>query len=138
GQRPATWGPGAALPLAGVLLIAANLRAAIAALGPLVPYVRADMHIGRGTAGLLTTVPVLCFGVLSSLAVLLGRRIGAERALLLAVLGIAAGSAVRVLPALGWMFAGTALIGAGITVGNVLVPAVVKQDFGHRTGEVTR
>ena len=129
--------PSAALTLAGVLLVAVNLRAAIAALGPLLSDVRADLHIGRGTAGLLTTVPVICFGVLSPVAVLLGRRLGSERALLVAVLGIAAGSAVRLLPSLGWMFVGTAVIGAGITVGNVLVPTVVKRDFGHRSGAVT-
>jgi CP family cyanate transporter-like MFS transporter len=136
-ERAAGRAPSVALTLAGVLLVAVNLRAAIAALAPLLSDVRADLHIDRGTAGLLTTVPVLCFGLLSPFAVLLGRRIGSERALLLAVLGIAAGSAVRLLPSLGWMFAGTAVIGAGITVGNVLVPTVVKRDFGHRSGTVT-
>lgn len=129
--------PSAALTLAGMLLLAANLRAAIAGLGPLLPDVRADLAIDRGTAGLLTTVPVICFGLLSPVAVLLGRRLGSERALLLAVLGVAAGSLVRYLPALGWMFGGTALIGAGITLGNVLLPTVVKRDFGHRSGTVT-
>jgi MFS transporter, CP family, cyanate transporter len=135
--RAAGWQPSAELTLVGVLLVAVNLRAAIAALGPLLPQVRADLHIGRGTAGLLTTVPVVCFGLLSPVAVWLGRRIGTERALLVAVLGIAAGSAVRLLPTLGWMLAGTTVIGAAITLGNVLVPAVVKRDFGNRTGAVT-
>jgi len=129
--------PSAALTLAGVLLIAANLRAAIAGLAPLLSEVRADLHIDRGTAGLLTTVPVICFGVLAPVAVLLGRRLGTERALLVAVLAVAAGSALRFRPDLGWMFVGTAVIGAGITIGNVLVPVVVKQDFGHRSGAVT-
>ncbi|MFK3984700.1 MFS transporter [Micromonospora sp. NPDC050397] len=125
------------MTLLGVLLLALNLRAAIAGLAPLLPDVRADLGLGRATAGLLTTLPVLCFGLLSSLAALLGRRLGVERALLLALLGIVAGSALRGLSGVGWLVAGTAAIGAGITIGNVLLPSVVKQDFAHRQGLVT-
>lgn len=125
------------LTLLGVLLIALNLRAAIAGLAPLLPDVRADLGLGRATAGLLTTVPVLCFGLLSSLAALLGRRLGVEFALLLALLGILAGSALRGLPGVGWLIAGTVAIGTGITLGNVLLPSVVKQAFAQRQGLVT-
>lgn len=125
------------MTLLGVLLVALNLRAAIAGLAPLLPDVRADLGLERATAGLLTTLPVLCFGLLSSLAALLGRRLGVARALLLALLGILAGSALRGLPGVGWLIAGTAAIGAGITIGNVLLPSVVKQDFAHRQGLVT-
>src|SRR5690606_24268711 len=46
-------------------------------------------------------------------------------------------SLVRTVPGAGWMVAGTAAIGAAITVGNVLVPSVVKQDFPERQGVVT-
>ncbi|MBX6724279.1 MAG: MFS transporter, partial [Dactylosporangium sp.] len=88
-------------------------------------------------AGLLTTLPVLCFGLLSPFAALLGRRIGIESALLAAMLAVAAGSVVRVGPSAWWMVAGTAVIGAAITVGNVLMPSVVKQDFPRRQGLVT-
>ncbi|WBB67951.1 MFS transporter [Micromonospora sp. WMMD812] len=123
--------------LLGVLLLALNLRAAIAALAPLLPDVRADLHLGSGAAGLLTTLPVLCFGLLSPFAALLGRRIGVETALLAAMLGILAGSVLRATPGLWWVVAGTVVIGAGITVGNVLVPSVVKQDFPDRQGPVT-
>jgi CP family cyanate transporter-like MFS transporter len=125
------------LTLLGVVLLALNLRAAIAGLAPLLPDVRLDLGLGSGTAGLLTTLPVLCFGLLSPFAALLGRRIGVEAALLLAMLGIVAGSLVRTVPGIWWVVAGTAVIGAGITVGNVLVPSIVKQDFPDRQGPVT-
>jgi MFS transporter, CP family, cyanate transporter len=125
------------LTLVAVLLVAVNLRAGIAALSPLLADVRTDLGISRATAGLLTTVPVVCFGALSPVAVLLGRRLGSERALLIGVLGIAAGSVLRAVPVLTLTFAGTALIGASITLGNVLLPTVVKQEFGGRSGAVT-
>ncbi|MBF9133079.1 MFS transporter [Plantactinospora sp. S1510] len=125
------------LTLLGIVLLALNLRAAIAAVPPLLPDLQVDLDLGRGAAGLLTTLPVLCFGLLSPLAALLGRRIGIELALLGAMLGIVAGSLTRTLPHAGWLFAGTAIIGAGITVGNVLVPSAVKQHFPGRPGLAT-
>lgn len=125
------------LTLLGVLLLALNLRAAIAGLPPLVPDLQADLHLDRGTAGLLSTLPVLCFGLLSPLGAVLGRRLGTERALLLAMLSVAAGSLVRTVPGLCWVVCGTALLGAGITVGNVLVPSAVKQGFPGSEGAVT-
>ncbi|RQX05585.1 MFS transporter [Micromonospora globispora] len=75
--------------------------------------------------------------MLSPFAALLGRRIGIEAALLLALLGIVAGSLVRAVPGFWWVVAGTVAVGAGITVGNVLVPSIVKQDFPDRQGPVT-
>ncbi|MFC6015866.1 CynX/NimT family MFS transporter [Plantactinospora solaniradicis] len=125
------------LTLLGIVLLALNLRAAIAAVPPLLPDLQVDLGLGRGAAGLLTTLPVLCFGLLSPLAALLGRRIGIELALLGAMLGIVVGSLTRTLPHAGWLFVGTAIIGAGITVGNVLVPSAVKQHFAGRPGLAT-
>ncbi|MET7752650.1 MFS transporter [Micromonospora sp. NPDC005367] len=141
GDHPARTGPpgrpAGPLTLLGIVLLALNLRAAIAGLAPLLPDVRLDLGLGSGTAGLLTTLPVLCFGLLSPAAALLGSRVGVERALLVAMLGIVVGSLVRTAPGIWWMITGTVLIGAGITVGNVLVPSVVKQDFPQRQGSVT-
>jgi MFS transporter, CP family, cyanate transporter len=132
--RPLT---GRRLSLLGLLLVALNLRAAIAALGPLLPDVRLALGLDRATAGLLTTLPVLCFGLLSGPGASLGRRVGIELGLLLAMLGIAGGSLLRTLPGAAWMLGGTGVIGAAITLGNVLVPAMVKRDFDDRSGLVT-
>ncbi|MDG4797889.1 hypothetical protein [Micromonospora sp. WMMD1082] len=101
---PSAAGPGVLL---GVVLLALNLRAAIAVLSPLLPDVQADLGLGNVGAGLLTALPVLCFGLFAPLAALLGRRVGVEVALLAGMLGIVAGSALRVVPGIGWMFAGT-------------------------------
>jgi MFS transporter, CP family, cyanate transporter len=80
---------------------------------------------------------VLCFAVLSPFAALLGRWVGIETALLLAMLGIVGGTLVRTVTGAAWMLGGTAIIGAGIAVGNVLVPTIVKQDFPGREGLTT-
>nr|WP_275585858.1 MFS transporter [Geodermatophilus sabuli] len=113
------------------------MRGAIAAVSPVLPEVRADLALAPATAGLVTTLPVLCFAVLAPPAAWLGRRLGAERAVLVAVLAIAAGTVVRVLDGAPVLLAGTVLVGAAMTVGNVLLPVVAKRDFGDRAGTVT-
>ncbi|WP_203869618.1 CynX/NimT family MFS transporter, partial [Plantactinospora endophytica] len=130
-------GRGGWLTLLGFVLLALNLRAAIAAVPPLLPDLQVDLGLDRSAAGLLTALPVLCFGLLSPFAALLGRRVGIEWALLAAMLGIVLGSLTRTLPHPGWLLVGTALVGAGITVGNVLVPSAVKQHFPGRPGLAT-
>jgi len=125
------------LTLLGIVLLTLNLRAAIVAVPPLLPELQVDLDLDRGTAGLLTALPVLCFGLLAPLAAMLGRRVGIELALLAAMLGIVLGSLTRTLPHAGWMLVGTAIVGAGITVGNVLVPSAVKQHFPGRAGLAT-
>jgi CP family cyanate transporter-like MFS transporter len=135
-RRSAAQPPGWAT-LLGLLLVALNLRAAIAGLAPLLPDVRQDLGLSRGAAGLLTTLPVLCFGLLSTFAVWVGRRVGTEAALLVAMLLVVAGSLARSAPGLAAMLVGTVVIGAGITIGNVLVPSAVKAHFPDRQGLVT-
>jgi len=123
-------------PLAAVIaivLVAFNLRAGIAAVSPLLPDIRADLGLSRSAAGLLTTLPVLCFGALSAASAALGRRLGSDRAIVLAMLVLAAACALRLLPTAAWFFASTFLLGAAITVGNVLTPPLVKEHLAGRS-----
>ncbi|MFD1523995.1 MFS transporter [Pseudonocardia yunnanensis] len=103
-------------------------------MSPLLGAIRADTGLSVATAGLLTTLPVLCFGVLAPLAPRLGRRLGMEPTLLLTMVLITAGAAIRLLQPLAAILAGTVLIGAGIAVANVLLPGVIKRDFERRVG----
>jgi len=133
GQTPAP----SLLRLAAVLLVALNLRSAIAAVAPVLPQIRADLGLTPATGGLLTTVPVLCFALLAPGAVALGRRLGLHGAILVGCAGIVVGSIVRVLDGVPVLLGATVVVGAAMTVGNVLVPVVVKAEFGRRAGQVT-
>jgi MFS transporter, CP family, cyanate transporter len=75
---------------------------------------------------------VLCFGALSVSAAWLGRRIGTDRAVVLGMLLIAFASGIRLLPSATVFFVSTALLGAAITIGNVLTPTMVKQHVPAR------
>lgn len=127
----------AALLLAGILLIAANLRAPITGVAPVLMMIQAGLDLGTAQAGLLTTLPLLAFALLSPLAPLLARRIGLERALFAALALIAGGVALRSAGPLGCLYGGTAVIGAGIALGNVLLPSLLKRDFPARIATVT-
>jgi MFS transporter, CP family, cyanate transporter len=115
-----------------LIVVALNLRIAIAAISPVLDAIQRDTGISSTEAGLLATVPVICFGVFALATPRLIRRFGMERALWLTMIVLTAGIFVRLLPSLAALFLGTAVIGAAIGVANVLLPAVIKRDFpGH-------
>lgn len=120
--------------MVGVVLLAANLRPAVASVGPVLGVVQRGLGLSGAQTAVLTTLPVLCFGAFAPLGPRLGRRFGLERSLGLVLVAIAAGLALRVGPDAASLYAGTALAAAAIAVGNVLVPVLVKRDFPDRTG----
>jgi len=119
------------------VLAAISLRTPVGSLPPVVDEVSADLDLSAAAAGLLTTAPVLCFGLFAPAAPLLARRLGGERVLLVALVPIVLGLLLRGVGAASALFAGTLLAGAGIAVGNVIVPAVLKGRFGTRVGLLT-
>jgi len=80
---------------------------------------------------------VLCFAAFAPVAAWFGRRAGAERAVLAGLVLLGAATALRVLDGAPVLLVGTVLLGAAMAVGNVLLPPVVKRDFGPRAGTVT-
>src|SRR4051794_38109089 len=133
-------GGAAVLPvllLAGVLLVALNLRGPLVAVAPVVDDLRRDLDASGGTIGLLTSIPVLCFGLAAPLASLLIARTGVHRAVLVSMVGVLAGTVLRSLGGPTEAIAGTVVIGLGITVGNVVVPVVIGRDFPGATNVVT-
>ncbi len=121
----------------GILLLAANLRPAITGLPPLIGQIRADTGVSNGVAGLLTTLPLLAFGLLSPVAPRLARQFGMERTVLASLLLLAAGILLRSAGAMAALFLGTAVLGAAIVVGNVLLPGLVKREFPEHAGLMT-
>ncbi|PZR54239.1 MFS transporter [Xylanimonas oleitrophica] len=123
--------------LAALLLVALNLRAPLTSLPPVVGQVSDALALTPAQAGLLTSVPVLCFALLTPPAALLLARLGPERSVLVAVVGVLAGELLRSAGSVPAALAGTAVLGAGITVGNVAVPVVIARDFRDRSAAVT-
>ena len=68
--------------IAGIVLIALNLRPSLAGVGPLVSMIRVDTNLSNTMLGLLTTFPLLAFGILSTLTPLFTKKIGIEKSLI--------------------------------------------------------
>lgn len=121
----------------GIAVTAFNMRAAIVGVGPLLEAIRHETGISTTVAGLLTTLPVICFGALAGVAPRLARRFGIDLMIWLTMVGLTAGILIRLAQPVLLLFAGTLVIGASIALANVLVPAVIKRDFPQRTGVMT-
>ncbi|HFZ7813492.1 TPA: CynX/NimT family MFS transporter [Salmonella enterica subsp. enterica serovar Chester] len=126
-----------ALLIAGILMIATTLRVTFTGAAPLLETIRSDYGLSTAQTGLLTTLPLLAFALVSPLAAGIARRFGMERSLFAAMLLICAGIALRSLPSATLLFAGTAIIGCGIALGNVLLPGLIKRDFSQHVARLT-
>lgn len=138
-QQGTTRPPRAAVPLlalGAVVLVALSLRGPVSSVGPLLEELRTDLGLGGAAVALLPTLPLLCFGLLSPLAPALSGRLGLHRAVLAGSALLVVGIALRGAGTAG-LFSGTLLIGAGIAICNVLLPAVVKADFSSRLALAT-
>ncbi|GHB29202.1 MFS transporter [Streptomyces viridiviolaceus] len=122
----------------GIVLAALNLRPAITSLGALLEEVRDGLGMSGSVAGLLTSVPPLCFAVFGVTAPRLARRFGPGAVVCAGMVAITAGLLIR--PFAGGtagFLAATALALMGIAVSNVLMPVIVKRWFPDRVGSMT-
>jgi len=126
------------LVVIGVVLLAVNLRPAATSLGTLLDRAQQTLSISATMAGLLTTLPVLCFAAFGPVATALGRRWGLHRTALITLVVVVGGLFLRAATDSALVFvvaSGAAL--AGMAAGNVLLPPLVKRHFPHRVGALT-
>ncbi|HCS60748.1 MAG TPA: MFS transporter [Microbacterium sp.] len=126
---------GRALAVLGIVLCAFSLRSAVASLSPLLGYITVEFPLPTAVIGLIGTAPPVCFAIFGLLTPLFERRLGLERVTVIALTAIAIGLVLRgfsVGPVS--LLATTALIFAGVGMGNILVPPLVKKYFPDRLG----
>lgn len=137
-ERPATAWRGRRIVLLGIVLVALNLRIAVGAVSPILDRVREDVALTDSLAGVLGAVPVASFALFGALAPTVGRRIGLEPALIAAMVLSTVGEVVRSTVTAPTAFLGWSMIAlAGMGMGNVLLPPLVKRYFPDRIGAVT-
>lgn len=124
--------------VAAVVLTALNLRTAVTSVGPLLSEVQAGIGLSSALAGVLTTLPVVCFALVGWYAPAIASRLGEHRAvtgaLALMTVGLLGRSLVSA-PAPFLALSAVALLGGA--VGNVLLPSLVKRHFPDRIGPMT-
>lgn len=120
-----------------MVLVGLNMRPALSTVGPVLPELVRDVGISATMASTLTTLPVLCLGIFGLIAPASARRLGSERTVLLALVVLAAGIALRILPDVFAQLVAAILAGAGIGVMGAVLPAVIKRDFPGSTALMT-
>ncbi len=126
------------LAVVALVLTAANLRPAVTSLGAILPEVRLGTGTSAAVAGLLTSLPPVCFGVAALLGARIGRRYGTAPTLLVAMMVTGATLALRATSGSGTaivLWSTAALLAMGL--GNALLPVVVKRWFPDRVGDAT-
>ena len=121
----------------GILFVAANLRAPITGIAPILERIIHTFTLSNAQAGMLTTLPLIAFAVASTMAATLARKIGIEKAIFIALLLIGAGIGLRLIDSVWMLYIATAVIGVGIAIGNVLLPSLIKRDFATRVAMMT-
>lgn len=122
---------------AALFLMAGCLRAPVTGVGPVVGMLQSDLGLRSSTAGLLITLPLLMFSLGSLFAARLARRWGLSAVIFGALVAITGGILLRSGGSISLLFLGTAVIGIGIALGNVLLPSLIKSDFPARVAQAT-
>ncbi|WP_422768820.1 MFS transporter [Plantactinospora sp. WMMC1484] len=125
------------LLVAGIVLAALNLRPALAGVSPLLDQIMSEYRLSPAAGGLVTTVMVVCLGIVAPFAAPAVHRLGLERTLLAGLAVLAAGIVLRSLGGTAELYLGAAIAGSAIAVLNVLMPALVRRHFADRVGLLT-
>lgn len=128
---------GGALLAIAVAAAALNLRPAVTSVAPLLGEMRDTLGTSATWAGILTSLPPLCFAAAGLAAPRLCARIGLGRTISLALCILTAGLAVRAVAGPYLMLGATLAACAGIALANVLIPVVIKGSFPARIGLMT-
>lgn len=129
---------GRALALLGIVLLSLGMRSATTSFTPLFLRIDAELGLGPIVLGAVGAMPPFAFAAAGFLTPWLSRRLGSERALVVALGAIVVGQVARGLAGeAGVILVSTAVTMFGIGIGNVLMPSIVKRYFPTRIGTLT-
>jgi CP family cyanate transporter-like MFS transporter len=125
------------LKLIALIAVVAIMRPPIAQIGPLLPEIRTNLDLSSSAVSWLTTIPILCFGVLAFFAPAFVSKFGVRLGVWMLLIAIALGILLRVNFSLTGLFLGTALISVSIALLNAVIPTFVKEEFPKKISLMT-
>ncbi len=133
-QRKIFW-----LNLLIVVCVAVNLRAPVTSIGPIVDAIQEFFGINAAQTGLLGSIVLAAFGLVSFLAVYMhpikGMFIGILCIIIGEILRSYLGLVHQNLMLVG-LFGGTMVMGSGIAIANVLLPSFIRGRFGNKIPKI--
>ncbi|WP_404454410.1 CynX/NimT family MFS transporter [Oceanobacillus kapialis] len=125
------------LLVVGIIVVAFNLRPSLMSVGPLITTIRDDLGLSNGSAGLLTSLPLVAFAIMSPIIPRIANRFSNEGVMLGGLIVLLVGISMRSISIIFLLFFGTLLVGVGIAVCNVLLPVVIKEKFPLKVAVMT-
>ena len=125
------------LIILGVIFLSLILRTPITSVGAILGPLKSILDINNTVAGFITTIPLIAFAIFSPMVAKISNKVGLEKTLLLAAIIISIGLALRFHINTYVFFITTFIIGVGITIGNVLLPGLVKKYYPEKLGLMT-
>ncbi|MSO68094.1 MAG: MFS transporter [Pseudolabrys sp.] len=115
-----------------------GLRLTILAVPPVIPFIHDELNLSATQIGILTGLPSMLFAFAAVPGSLLIARLGVRTALVVGLGITAIGGALRgALPDIGWLYAMTIAMGAGVAIMQVTMPPAVRTWLPHRIGFAT-
>ncbi|MEO6885435.1 MAG: MFS transporter [Jatrophihabitantaceae bacterium] len=126
------------LLVAALALTGLSMRTAVTSVGAVLDQLQSGLHTSSGIAGLVTTLPVICFALIGAITPRLAHRYGAHLLVVLALVVMTIGLLLRVLVGSIWLFLVLSVLAlAGGAIANVVLPSLVKRHFPQRIGRMT-
>lgn len=126
------------LIVAALIVTGLSMRTAVTSVGAVLDDLRAGLRFGGDLAGVITTLPVVCFALIGLLAPRLAHRVGEHRLLIAALAIMTVGLLARATAGSVWVFGVLSILAlTGGAIGNVLLPSLVKAHFPDRIGPMT-
>lgn len=120
-----------------ILFLGSILRTPITGVGSIIGLIKEILHINNTVAGFITTIPLFAFAIISPFASKISKKYGLEKTLLYATIIITLGLFIRFFISVNTLFVSTFLLGTGIAIGNVLLPAFTKKYYPEKLGIMT-
>lgn len=135
-NRPISKHTGSTLFFLLIILIGANLRTVLTAVPPILTNIQHSFQMPNWFLGSLTTIPLICFALVSPLVNGLTRKFGIMPVVTTALIILSVSSLFRVYSFPLLLF-GTLLIGCAIAVLNVLLPVLVAALYPNKIGAMS-
>lgn len=123
--------------LTAIIFISFNLRAPITSIGSLAGLIHDELHVTNGFIGFVTTLPLLAFSLCSPFVFRISDRFGIGVTMAGSIMATILGGTIRSFTGMIGLVVGTAFIGIGIAIGNVLIPSIIKLKFPNKIGTLT-
>ncbi|WP_261676964.1 CynX/NimT family MFS transporter [Staphylococcus equorum] len=120
-----------------IVFIASILRAPLTSVGPVIEEIKQVMEIDNSVAGILTTIPLIIFAIVSPLVSKVTSRLTMSRTIFYSTILLIVALFLRIAGDFNLFIIGTLLLGIATAFGNVVLPSYVKWYFPMQIGLAT-